>query len=72
MAIVAYDYQKQCWIEGDAAIELLRLQLSDEIALLRSSQGDAYDTMIGARKDELLSLRESEFASLHSTTPKAC
>ena len=43
---LAYDYDKQTWINGDGAARLLCAQLLEHLALVRSDRGQAYlDTM---------------------------
>lgn len=43
----AYDYDRQCWIDGEPA-RLLRLtQIADELALLTSPRRNEYARFIG-------------------------
>jgi hypothetical protein len=45
--LTAYDYRRQCWVEGEAArIELLR-QHSETLDLLTSDNGREYLTFVG-------------------------
>ena len=60
----AYDYQRQQWIEGEPARELLISQLRDEIELLSSVEGERYARMVNGTKDELLKRRQAELDEL--------
>lgn len=51
----AYDYQQQKWVHGAQGAELLQAQLNEELALLQSSQGQAYATMINADRQVAIS-----------------
>lgn len=62
--MTAYDYTRQCWVEGDEARQLLLSQVREEIALLASRDGDAYAKMIDANRDELLIRRRANLAVL--------
>jgi hypothetical protein len=60
----AYDYQRQQWIEGEPARELLISQLRDEIELLSSVEGERYARMVNGTKDDLLKRRQAELEEL--------
>jgi hypothetical protein len=60
----AYDYQRQQWIEGEPARELLISQLRDEIELLWSAEGERYARMVNGTKDDLLKRRQAELDEL--------
>ena len=60
--MVAYDYENQQWVGGEPARLLLVSQISDEIRLLRSDEGEAYARMIGADRIEILAAREAFMA----------
>lgn len=62
--IAAYDYDNQCWLQGEPARQLLVSQLRDEISLLLSHDGEAYAKMLGTDRDLLLQGRQSQLAIL--------
>lgn len=43
----AYDYQRQCWVEGEAALVLRAEQLREEHELLTGAKGPAYAAFLG-------------------------
>ena len=64
MKTVAYDYDKQRWITGDAATAELRRQWEDTLELLRSARGEEYARFLGRDKAELVAEIEAGLASL--------
>jgi hypothetical protein len=64
----AYDYQRQEWIEGEGARDLLISQLRDEVELLESSDGEQYARMINGDRADLLHRRRAELGGLLRST----
>jgi len=53
MKLEAYDYKKQCWVEGQEARELLARQVEAEIKLLTGPQGKTYFKFIQPKSYKL-------------------
>ena len=61
---VAYDYDKQRWITGDAATAELRRQWQDTLELLRSARGEEYARFLGRDLAEFIEEIEAGLAAL--------
>jgi hypothetical protein len=55
--LCAYDYERQVWVEGDAALPLLRDQLADDIRLLETDPRYATFTRCADVPAQLAQLR---------------
>ena len=60
----AYDYEKQQWIDGDAATDLLRQQLTETLELLTGPRGAEYARFINANRETLIAKTREELARL--------
>lgn len=56
IAIVAYDYDRQRWIDGEPARILRRRQLEEEIALFQGPTGEEYADFLGVNRFVALDL----------------
>ena len=52
----AYDYDKQTWVEGKEARQLLHKQITEELELLMSYKGKIYANSVG--KDYKLAIKD--------------
>ena len=59
-----YDYDKQVWIEGEAATTLRREQLKKELGLLKSERGSYYAQSVGMDRVLMIMYREQELIEL--------
>lgn len=62
--MTAYDYDKQCWLNGQAAIELRRRQLAEDIEFFNSPRGAEHAQFLGRDHADLLRAAKDEFARL--------
>ncbi len=44
----AYDYERQCWVTGEAGVRVHREHLRDELALLQGPRGAEYLRFTGS------------------------
>ena len=45
--MTAYDYDKQCWVEGPEATDVERRNLTQELEVVNGPNGEAYCRSIG-------------------------
>ncbi len=58
--MVAYNYEKQIWVEGPEAKTLLISQAKQQLELLQSAKGDEYAKAMGKSKETMIStIRQS-------------
>ena len=60
----AYDYDKQIWLSGEEARELLKRQLTEELDLLESPEGHNYANLMGVERSIYTTTLELELAAL--------
>lgn len=65
---VAFDYDKQAWIEGDQAAALRVEQIGEELGILRSDRGQEYLIYTGAKVSlaTAIAALEKELAGLQA------
>jgi hypothetical protein len=54
MKQIAYDYDKQEWIEGDRAIALNRTYWTETLDMLKSARGEEYAKFVGRNRQEFI------------------
>ena len=64
--ILAFDYDRQAWVDGKAAVSLRSKQIRDELAILRSAKGAEYLRFLGAELclEQAVAQLEMELAGL--------
>jgi hypothetical protein len=54
--IVAFDYNNQCWVEGQAALPLLTSQAYDDLDLANGPEGESYCRLLGVDRAEYIAI----------------
>lgn len=63
-SIVAYDYDTHKWIDGKAAVDLRKRQLSEEIATFQGPEGEDYAFFMGIDRFRALDLLQDSLSKL--------
>lgn len=50
----AYDYDRQCWVQGPEALALHRRQVADTLAVLHSPKGAEFARLMGRDRTAML------------------
>lgn len=63
---VAFDYERQVWVHGTEALNLLRGQAEDRLTVLRSADGEEYARFIGMPHADAVRAAEADLADANT------